>query len=249
MRPATCGAAHDAPVVRACRLARNFTGSGGSRVAAVRDIDLCIAPGTVVSVLGPSGAGKTTLLCLIGAILEPTAGTLHVCGSDVAALGARARAAFRLRHVGFVFQSFRLLPALSAAENVELPLDLAGVRRPASQRRALALLDELGLAARADHGPAALSAGEQQRVAIARALALEPPLLLADEPTASLDRDAGRAVIELLCRTARQRGAALIIATHDHRVAAMSDIVFSMEDGRLCTGLAVSRIEPQIVTR
>jgi len=223
------------PLVRARGISKRFAGPGGP-VDAVRDAELTVAPGEVVLLLGPSGGGKTTLLSILGCVARPTSGALDICGRDAATLGPRERPAFRLRHVGFVFQTHRLLDALTAAENVEVPLGLAGVPRPESRERARGLLERLGLSHRAGFRPDALSGGERQRVAVARALALDPPLLLADEPTGTLDSAAGTAVIELLRGAAAERGAGVVIATHDERVAARADIVLRMEDGRLAPG-------------
>ncbi len=219
-------------LVRTTALTRRFVGPAGP-VEAVREVEMTVSAGRVVLVLGPSGSGKTTLLAMIGSILEPTAGRLEVCGKDVVGMPPGERPAFRLRSAGFVFQTFRLLDALTAAENVEVPLNLAGVHRPESAARVRALLDRLGLAHRADFHPDALSAGEKQRVAIARALALDPPLLLADEPTANLDSLNGATVIDLLRAAAEENGSGVLIASHDERIAGRADVVLRLEDGRL----------------
>ena len=220
-------------VARARGLRRSFRGGDGAPVPAVRDASFELREGEVVLVLGPSGSGKTTLLSMVGGLIEPDAGLLEVCGTDLRALDEGARPAFRLRHVGFVFQTFRLLDALSAGENVELPLHLAGHTREASWSRSRELLAELGVEERSDARPDTLSAGERQRVAVARALALDPPLLLADEPTGSLDARAGSVVTDLLCRAARSRGAALLIVSHDERLLGRADTVLTMTDGVL----------------
>lgn len=219
-------------LVRASGLWKRFQGPTAP-VDAVRDVEMTVPAGRIALVLGPSGSGKTTLLSMIGGIVSPTAGRLEVCGRDLASLPDGERSAFRLHRIGFVFQTFRLLDALTAAENVEVPLNLAGVRRPESSERARALLDRLGLALRADFLPDALSAGEKQRVAIARAVALDPPLVLADEPTATLDSAAGAAAIDLLRAATRERGAGVVIASHDERIADRADRVLRMEDGRI----------------
>ncbi len=220
------------PAVEARSLARRFQGPRGVVVHAVTGVDLELMPGEVTLVLGPSGSGKTTLLSMLGCVLPPSEGTLRVAGRDVRELPAAALPAFRLRHVGFVFQTSRLLEALSAAENVELPLNLAGARRPASRRRALALLEELDMGGREDFGPRLLSAGERQRVAVARALALEPSVLLADEPTGNLDSEQGGVVMDLLCGAALRRDAALLVVSHDERLVRRADRALRLADGR-----------------
>lgn len=219
-------------VVRAEGLGKDFD-DGPERVRAVVDADLAIRRGEVLLVLGASGAGKTTLLSMLGCVLAPSRGSLTVCGREVTTLPAVELARVRLRRLGFVFQTFRLVDALTAAENVEVPLNLAGLRRPRSRERARQLLEEVGLAARADFLPRALSAGERQRAAVARALALKPDLLLADEPTGSLDSVAGARVLDLLVRAAREREAAVLIVSHDPAIRPRADRVMRMEDGRL----------------
>lgn len=221
------------PLVRARGLSRSFRDRAGPRVEAVREATVEIGRGEVLLVQGPSGSGKTTLLSMIGGILPPETGSLRVCGVDLGTLGEASRPAFRLRHVGFVFQGFRLLDALSASENVELPLALAGRSRSESRARSRTLLDDLGVGHRADARPDVLSAGERQRVAVARALALDPPLLLADEPTGSLDSEAGARVVELLVSAAHEREAGLMIVSHDERLRGSADRVARMTDGVL----------------
>ncbi len=219
-------------VVRALRLSKTYRAPGGVEVAAVQGVTLEVRAGELVLIAGPSGSGKTSLLSMIGGITPPTAGTVMLAGTELGTLDQTALAAFRLRHIGFVFQGFRLLDALTVVENLELPLHLAGMRRPGSRRRAMALLDELGLANRARFRPDVLSGGEKQRVAIGRALALDPPLLLADEPTGSLDSRSGRGVIGMLADAANQRGKAVLVVSHDPRIRAAARHVVRMEDGR-----------------
>ena len=205
---------------------------GDEPVHAVRGVSLEIADGEYVAVVGPSGCGKSTLLNLVGAIDRPTAGQVEIAGRDVSRLRDAEATRFRLLHVGFVFQRFYLLPALSALENVLLPMAEAGVPRAERRERAAGLLAYVGLAARARHRPSQLSGGEQQRVAIARALANRPRLLLADEPTGELDAATGAEVIALLGRL-NAEGTTVVVVTHDDELAAAARRVVRMRDGRI----------------
>ncbi len=198
-------------------------------VRAVDGVSLRVASGEAILILGPNGSGKTTLLSMLGGLLQPTSGRVLIAGTDVTAMSEQARCHFRLRTIGFIFQSFHLLDALTARENVQLVLDLA---HDSDRERADTLLDELGVRQRADFLPHAMSGGEKQRVAIARALANDPAILLADEPTGSLDSQAGEATIRLLCDSARRHGKAVIIVSHDTRIVPRVDRVLSMVDGR-----------------
>jgi putative ABC transport system ATP-binding protein len=218
-------------IVSASRVSRVFSMPAGP-VVAVREVSLDIAPGDHLAVRGPSGCGKSTLLHMLGCVDTPSAGTLLFEGHDVATLSDRERSLLRLRSIGFVFQRFFLLPMLSAAENVELPMSEAGVATAQRRQRTRELLDYVGLAARADHRPSQLSGGEMQRVAIARALANRPRLLLADEPTGELDQATGQHVAELLDRV-NGDGTAMVIVTHDHALAARARRVLTMRDGRV----------------
>jgi putative ABC transport system ATP-binding protein len=218
-------------IVSASHVNRVFAMPAGP-VTAVRDVSLDIAAGDHVAVRGPSGCGKSTLLHMLGCVDTPTAGTLLFEGHDVATLSDRARSLLRLTSIGFVFQRFFLLPMLSAAENVELPLSEAGVGTAARQQRTRELLDYVGLAPRADHRPSQLSGGEMQRVAIARALANRPRLLLADEPTGELDQATGEHIATLLDRV-NADGTAMVIVTHDHALASRARRVLTMRDGRI----------------
>jgi putative ABC transport system ATP-binding protein len=209
---------------------------GEVEVHALRGVDVDLFEGELVVLLGPSGSGKSTLLGLIAGLDRPTAGTIEVAGVDIARLGEDALARFRRDTLGYVFQSFHLIPTLTAAENVAVPLEIAGVAD--APARARALLDEVGLAARAHHYPAQLSGGEQQRVAIARAVTLGPPLLLADEPTGNLDSATGAQIIELLLRLHRERGATLVLVTHDEALARHAGRVVRLRDGRILNGSA-----------
>ena len=203
--------------------------TGKTEVIALRGLNMHVKPGEVVAVMGPSGCGKTTLLNLIGGLDKPTAGAIFVGGRNLVDASERELERYRLLEVGFIFQFFNLVPTLTALENVELPMALAG--RPDRRERAMELLELVGLADRAHHKPDELSGGEQQRVAIACALANDPPLILADEPTGELDRENAKMVVELLTRLSRELGKTCIIATHDYMVARAADRILRMEDG------------------
>ena len=220
------------PAVNCAQLEKVYQGPGGG-VAALRGVDLAVAPGEVVAIMGTSGSGKSTLLHLLGAIDAPTRGQAIVLGEDVGALTGFERTKFRRQRVGFVFQQFHLVPTLTALEQVELPLRYAGMGRSKRLDRAGKLLEEVGLADRARHLPAALSGGEQQRVAMVRALANEPGLLLADEPTGNLDHETARGVIDLLLRARSTRGITVLIVTHDPAIAQRTDRVVRLRDGRV----------------
>jgi putative ABC transport system ATP-binding protein len=212
-----------------------FFQRGPTTVRALDGIDLQIEAGEFVTLEGPSGSGKTTLLQLLGALDRPSAGHVLFEDKDLAALPDNAQAALRLRSFGFVFQQFNLIPTLTAVENVEAKLAPTGVRNPDLRTRALALLDEVGLAGRASHLPAHMSGGEQQRVAIARALSVEPRVVLADEPTGNLDSATGGEIIDLLANMAAVHGATVIVATHDTGLAERAPRRISMRDGRIAT--------------
>jgi putative ABC transport system ATP-binding protein len=220
------------PVVQARGLTREF-GAGRTLVRAVADVDLDAWGGEVVLVMGPSGSGKTTLLTMLGALLRPTAGSVRIEGLDVTALDRRELARVRRERVGFVFQAFNLLDALSARENVQVALDVAGASGAEGRRRATDLLIEAGLGDRADLRASHLSGGERQRVSIARALANRPRLLLADEPTANLDAEHGLEVAGLLRRLARSEDACVVLVSHDERLRTIADRVLRLVDGRL----------------
>ena len=220
-----------APIIDAAHVTREFRMPAGS-VVAVRDVSLQIREGDSIAVRGPSGCGKSTLLHMLGCVDAPSAGTLMFDGRDVARLSDSERSLLRLRHIGFVFQRFFLLPMLTAAENIELPMSEAGVGKRERQAHARELLDYVGLAARAHHRPSQLSGGEMQRVAIARALANRPRLLLADEPTGELDEGTGAQIAQLLDRVNRD-GTAMVIVTHDADLASRSKRLLMMRDGRI----------------
>jgi putative ABC transport system ATP-binding protein len=214
---------------------RNVTKSyddGAVIVHAVRDVDLTVAVGELVAVMGPSGSGKTTLLTIGGTLEDATSGDVHVDGVAVAGLSGRERARLRRRSIGFVFQDFNLLSGLTAVENVAMPLELDGVSAKDARRAALATLDELGLAERAEQFPDDLSGGERQRVAIGRAIIGDRRLVLADEPTGALDSVNSEAVMRLL-RDVCRRGAAGVVVTHEAHLASWADRVVFLRDGRL----------------
>lgn len=231
MSASTPPASGDGPAVECVKLEKRYAAPGGGvEVAALRGIDLVVAPGESVAITGPSGCGKTTLMNILGALDRPTGGVARVLGTDLAGLGPRERALVRRSSVGFVFQQFHLVPTLTAEENVALPLSYAGVPRPERRARALALLERVGLAARAEHLPTLLSGGEQQRVAVARALAGGAKLLLCDEPTGNLDQATAASIVELLQETVRA-GVTLLVVTHDLDLAAKFGRRVKLRDG------------------
>jgi len=205
--------------------------SGGRSVDVLTDVSLEVPAGQFLAIAGPSGSGKSTLLGLIAGLDQPTSGRIEVAGVDITALDDDALARFRRDRIGYVFQSFHLLPTLTAQENVAVPLELAGV--PDAAPRAAALLGEVGLAERGHHYPVELSGGEQQRVAVARAVARRPALLLADEPTGNLDSATGKQIIELLVGLNRRLGCTLVLVTHDAALAAHAERVVTLRDGRI----------------
>ena len=208
--------------------------SGGRPLPVLRDVELHIPAEAFVAILGPSGSGKTTLLGLLAGLDEPSSGTVRLDGVDLSVLTEDERAGFRARNVGFVFQTFHLLPTLTALENVLVPLELLGGRPPRELRdRAAQLLDRVGLAGRLDHYPAQLSGGEQQRVALARAFANRPRILFADEPTGNLDQETGARVIELMEALNREAQTTLVLVTHDLELAARARRVVRLADGRI----------------
>jgi putative ABC transport system ATP-binding protein len=208
-------------------------GAGAAAVRAVDDVNISMRAGEFVLLLGPSGAGKTTLLSLIGGLLRPTSGAVRVAGQDLSHLSVHALASFRLHQIGFVFQFFQLLAALTARENVELVLRLAGRSPRTARQEAERLLHRFGLSRRLTHVPAQLSGGEKQRVALARALALQPPIIIADEPTGSLDSQQGEEVIHLLRQLVDEEGRTILVASHDPRIVHVATRVLRCEDGRV----------------
>jgi putative ABC transport system ATP-binding protein len=213
--------------------ATRFFRRGDATIRALDGVDLTVEPGEVVALEGPSGSGKTTLLQLLGALDRASEGHVRFEGRELGTLGDRELSELRLRAFGFVFQQFNLIPTLTAVENVEAKLAPVGVSRSELRERAAALLEEVGLAERAQHLPPQLSGGEQQRVAIARALVAEPRVVLADEPTGNLDSATGAEVVDLLTGLAAERGTTVIVATHDVELAARAPRRLAMRDGRI----------------
>jgi putative ABC transport system ATP-binding protein len=197
----------------------------------LRGIDLSIAAGEMVGLIGPSGSGKTTLLMVLAGLEPPTGGSVTVAGSDYGAMNEDDLARFRRTHIGIVFQSFHLVPTMTALENTALPLELAGEKD--CRARAAAILDEVGLADRYDHYPAQMSGGEQQRVALARAMVADPPVLFADEPTGNLDQATGENIMQLILNLAKNRQSTLFLITHDGALAEKCDRTLTMRDGLL----------------
>ena len=220
----------DTPVLEARDLTRIYD-QGPIEVHALRDVYLAANPGSVVVVRGRSGSGKTTLLNLLGGLDNPTAGSVSLDGEPLHSMGEADRSVARRTKIGFIFQSFGLLPMLSAVENVELPMRLIRADVTERRERAELLLEQVGLGHRGKHRPTELSGGEQQRVAIARALANQPRLLLADEPTGQLDSSTGREIIDLLASLVRSDGIAAVVATHDAALTAVADQVIELRDG------------------
>jgi putative ABC transport system ATP-binding protein len=229
------------PAIR-CRGIEKVYGQGASAVQALRGVDLDVQAGELLMLVGPSGCGETTLISVMAGILDPTGGTCHVLGRDLAALPQGQRTAFRGRTIGFVFQAYNLLPALSALENVAVPLLILGEPRRSALARAAAVLERVGLTDRAHARPAQLSGGQQQRVAIARSLVHDPRVIVCDEPTSALDADTGHRVLEILREVAVGPDRCLIIVTHDARVFGFADRIARMDDGRV---VSVTTNEPQ----
>ena len=206
---------------------------GSSDIVAVNKVNLTVEPAEFVAVVGPSGSGKTTLLNLIGLNDYPTSGKVFIDGSDASVLSGGERRKVRLFRMGFVFQTFNLLPTLSALENVELPMALAGVAQREQREKAVRLLEIVGLGNRLFHRPKELSMGEMQRVAIARALANDPELIIADEPTGELDSKTAREIVSLLSEINKERKASVVVATHDEKIVDVAQRVYRMVDGML----------------
>ena len=211
---------------------------GPNRVQVLHSVDFDVEQGEVVLLMGPSGSGKTTLLSIMGCILRATSGSVQVAGREVATLSERELPAIRLENIGFIFQGFNLFPTLTVGENVELALDLKGVRGSKAREEAGRLLDQVELAAKRDSFPSDLSGGQKQRVAIARALSGSPSVILADEPTAALDSQSGRKVMEMMHELAHKHGRGVVVVTHDSRVLEFGDRIVHMEDGRIAEAMS-----------
>ncbi|MEI7455886.1 MAG: ABC transporter ATP-binding protein [Nitrosomonadales bacterium] len=229
-------------MIQLSEVSRSFL-VGGQTVSALRNIDLSIAAGDYVSIMGPSGSGKSTLLNLIGLLDRPSSGSYKLDGGNVTALNDEQQARVRSEKIGFVFQSFHLVPRLSAAMNIELPLILAGIPVDERRRRVAQLLENYGLTERADHRPDQLSGGQRQRVAIARATSMHPSVLLADEPTGNLDQATGREVINLLEQLTEQQ-VTLILVTHDPVIGGRAKRQLHMVDGQIINELGSRRSLP-----
>jgi ABC-type lipoprotein export system ATPase subunit len=236
IRPQPVPVTMSAPLIQTDGLGKTFS-RGTQRLPVLSDVTLCIERGELVAIMGPSGSGKSTLLNILGCLDRPSTGSYRLAGESAGNLGARELAALRNRHIGFVFQSFHLLPRLTAVQNVELPLAYAGVSARERRKRATELLDRLGLAERALHLPHQLSGGQQQRVAIARAIANQPALILADEPTGSLDSRSGQAILALF-ESLNRSGVTLVMVTHDAAVARHTRRIIAVHDGRIVSDRA-----------
>jgi len=219
------------PSLAVQHVTRRF-GSGAVEVVAVKDVSLTVAPGEVVLIMGPSGSGKTTLLTMLGGLLKPSEGHIYVGPEDISVMDERRLPEVRLQRIGFIFQEFNLLSALSCLDNVAIVAQLAGHPRQEARRRARQLLEQLGLGHRLNFLPEKLSGGEKQRVAIARALVNEPDLMLADEPTANLDSHHGYEIMRLLRHIAKEENRSVVIVSHDQRIKDIADRVLWLEDGQ-----------------
>lgn len=220
------------PILEAKEITKTL-GSGAAEVKALKGVNFELIPGELTLLMGPSGSGKTTLLSILGCILTPTTGSLEIAGMSTRGLDAEGMANLRRQHVGFVFQSYNLVPTLTALENVMLALDLRGAARADAPDLAAEALAAVKLSHRENASPSKLSGGEKQRVAIARALAGSPSVILADEPTAALDAENGKSVMELLAEVAKDTTRGVLAVTHDHRTLEFADRIISIEDGRI----------------
>lgn len=228
---------------------RKVYGEGEARVEALRGVDVGVRAGEMVAIMGRSGSGKSTLLSMLGGIDSPSTGEVLLEGVDLASLTDDQRTLMRRQRIGFIFQSFNLLPILTAEENVSLPLELDGVSSTEARRRAQEVLELVGMSARRDHIPSTLSGGEQQRVAVARALVIQPALLLADEPTGNLDSVNGQRLITMLRDLVDQRQQTIVMVTHDASVAAKADRVIHLSDGLVEQEVTVGEEPPYDVVR
>jgi len=226
-----------------CRDVTKDYGTGDARIRALRGVTVDIHPGELTLLVGPSGCGKTTLISILAGTLDPTSGDVEVLGVPLPRLSKSAKSEFRANNVGFVFQQFNLLPALTASENVSVPLVIRGSSKAAATQRAAPLLQSVGLGDRLDARPANLSGGQQQRVAIARALVHEPHLLVCDEPTSAVDARTGQVVMKLIRELALSPDRVAVVVTHDSRVFSFADRIITLEDGRVADD---QRVQPQI---
>ena len=219
-------------VVSLANVTKRFT-SGRDTFAALTDVTLEIKPGELTALMGPSGSGKTTVLSIMGGIMRPSSGRVALCGTDIHQMEEEERSGLRLAHVGFVFQNCNLFPTLTASQNIEIALELKGVRGRARRAEALELLEQVELAPKRNSYPSDLSGGQKQRVAIARALTGSPSVVLADEPTAALDSQNGRAIMMVFHKLAHEKQCAIVVVTHDSRVFDFADRIVLIEDGRI----------------
>jgi putative ABC transport system ATP-binding protein len=231
------------PILEAKNLTKTF-GRGHVQVRAVDSASLSLAGGKLTLLMGPSGSGKTTLLSILGCMLTPSKGTLRVCGVSAEMAGREKLAEIRRTHIGFIFQSYHLFPTLTAAENIQLALDIRGENGREAEARSRKLLEKVGLARRAEAFPRELSGGEQQRVAIARAIVANPSVILADEPTAALDANNGRAVMSILSELAKEHDSAVLVVSHDSRAVPFADRIIYIEDGTLMDEDPAERTRP-----
>ncbi len=226
--------------VRCQNLTKTYD-AGGQKVIALNQINLDIATGELMMLVGPSGCGTTTLISVIAGILDQDSGSCELFGENLQQLSSRDKLRFRAKNIGFVFQAFNLLPALTAVENVSVPLIINGMKRQAAEQKALSLLEQVGLGDRSKSMPSQLSGGQQQRVAIARALVHSPRLIVCDEPTSALDHKTGNTVMNLLKEVALQQDRALVIVTHDARIFEFADRIAEMDDGHIVSVQAQQR--------
>jgi putative ABC transport system ATP-binding protein len=220
------------PIIEAANVSKSY-GVGAGRVLALRDVNLTIRSGELTVLMGPSGSGKTTLLSILGCMLAPSGGIARICGTSINGAGPEQLATIRRRHIGFVFQSYHLFSTLTAAENVQLALDVRGEHGPQAVAKAEEMLASVGLSSKTASFPRQLSGGEQQRVAIARAIVANPSAILADEPTAALDSVNGHAIMTILAGIAKERNRAVLVVTHDPRLFGFADRIVHIEDGLL----------------
>jgi putative ABC transport system ATP-binding protein len=228
------------PIIDARKVSKTL-GSGPGQVQALNDVSLALFGGKLTLLVGPSGSGKTTFLSILGCMLAPTQGTLRVCGTPATGARPEQLAMIRRQHIGFVFQSYHLFSTLTAAENVQLALDVRGEGGPKAVAKSREVLASVGLASKTASFPRQLSGGEQQRVAIARAIVAEPSAILADEPTAALDGANGQAIMTILSAIARERGRAVLVVTHDSRLFGFADRIVYIEDGVLTREESIAR--------